>query len=931
MATNRLVLRSTASPYTFPLPDIVKGSVLAWDEVDNNFIFLKGLDIRSGSVSGSDLILNRINGDNLTIDLSAFTGGSGTDVFVTGGTYIGNTLEFTNNSGGTFNVTGITSTDYYTTGLTFNSGTYDLTVSLNNGSAFTQSLGILSGDMTITGGTYNPSNGVGTFTNNSGGTFDVTGFLTGYTDTDKFVTGGTYNSSAATITFTNNSGGTFTVTDISGGTSSGVYSQTNNYTSGVTQTINHSAGTTDVLVQIINTNTNELVSGDIDNYQTNSLDVTLSQTLSNIKVVVVGGASGGGGGSTSPAGSNTQIQFNDSGSFGANTGFTFDTTSQTLFTESNVSGTSVNFYNGLSNFDVGFGSTEAIGTTMLYNTDPIGSASGLTMFTMGDLTDLFGTDNTYLLGFINAAGNTNSFINGSPEGTKIMYTPSDGGGGNNNIEVGYGGITNVILSGKTFEVQGVSNTLLNVNNTGTTFHSAYTFPTTDGSLGQVLQTNGGGSVSWATVGGGTGSTSPAGSNTQIQFNDSGSFGANTGFTYSALTNAFSTKSNYGTKSINLGSGVVDMGPFGTLTGITGNRYNNSLSGASANSIFMQGDLSTLGASDNTTFFGYLNQSTNLISSVILDPESSTLNYNTSGNTVQNSINLNATQSQLKRTNNSLNTQSRITLTDSDTEVYFQDSNNSKDAFLDLTADAISLSLNKTGIPSGTTGFYISDTAINANLANSGASQSFSVSNLTPSGWVKRLEVADSGQVTISDRLDIGTSNTNNSTLTLISGSNNEIGSGSTGSVILGGTGNTITSGATISTIISGFDNQVNSDASIIAGGSGNTNNGALSTMVAGVGNTVKSSGVGGGIIGGVGNVLDNDNSWIIGGLNISATTDFTTYVSSLDVDGGLTLSDIFTVSGATTGSGATVPSTVEGFITVKINGTVMLIPYFPVP
>ena len=552
MATNRLVLRSTASPYTFPLPDIVKGSVLAWDEVDNNFIFLKGLDIRSGSVSGSDLILNRINGDNLTIDLSAFTGGSGTDVFVTGGTYIGNTLEFTNNSGGTFNVTGITSTDYYTTGLTFNSGTYDLTVSLNNGSAFTQSLGILSGDMTITGGTYNPSNGVGTFTNNSGGTFDVPGFLTGYTDTDKFVTGGTYNPSTAIITFTNNSGDTFNVTGISGGTSSGVYSQTNNYTSGVPQTINHSAGTTDVLVQIINTSTNELVSGDIDNYQTNSLDVTLSQTLSNIKVVVVGGASGGGGGSTSPAGSNTQIQFNDSGSFGANTGFT----------------------------------------------------------------------------------------------------------------------------------------------------------------------------------------------------------------YSALTNAFSTKSNYGTKSINLGSGVVDMGPFGTLTGITGNRYNNSLSGASANSFFIQGDISPIGGLDNSTFFGYFNQSTNLMSSVNLNPEASNLNYNTSGNTVQSGINLNATQSELKRTNNSLNTQSFIKLTDSDTEVYFQDNNSSKSAALDLTADAINLNLIKTGIPSGSTGFYISDTTINANLANSGASQSFSVSNLTPSGWVQRLEVADSGSVTINESFTFPTTDGN---------------------------------------------------------------------------------------------------------------------------------------------------------------------------
>jgi hypothetical protein len=60
----------------------------------------------------------------------------------------------------------------------------------------------------ITGGTYNPITGEITFVNSSGGTFVVTGFVTGYTDT--FVSGGTY--SAGTATFTNTSGGTFNVT-----------------------------------------------------------------------------------------------------------------------------------------------------------------------------------------------------------------------------------------------------------------------------------------------------------------------------------------------------------------------------------------------------------------------------------------------------------------------------------------------------------------------------------------------------------------------------------------------------------------------------------------------------------------------------------------------------------------------------------------------
>lgn len=57
---------------------------------------------------------------------------------------------------------------------------------------------------------------------------------------------------------------------------------------------------------------------------------------------------------------------------------------------------------------------------------------------------------------------------------------------------------------------------------------------TGGSSGQYLQTDGTGNLSWA-AGGGGGSGSPAGVNTQIQFNDAGSFGANLGFTFNKTT------------------------------------------------------------------------------------------------------------------------------------------------------------------------------------------------------------------------------------------------------------------------------------------------------------------------------------------------------------------------------------------------------------
>ena len=120
-------------------------------------------------------------------------------------------------------------------------------------------------------------------TNIESSTISATTYLNLPINTDVFVTGGTY--SAGTLTLLNNTGGTFNVTDVLSGS---IYTDTDNYTSGITKTISHNLNTTNILVQIIDTNTNELIYGSVDNYQTNSVDVTLNQTLSNIKVVIVG-------------------------------------------------------------------------------------------------------------------------------------------------------------------------------------------------------------------------------------------------------------------------------------------------------------------------------------------------------------------------------------------------------------------------------------------------------------------------------------------------------------------------------------------------------------------------------------------------------------------------------------------------------------------
>lgn len=138
-------------------------------------------------------------------NFSIITGGlSGyTNAEFTGGTVSGDTNFLGNLSGATLfsgatDLNNLFSThDYYVTGVTFNVSDYQLNINQNDGSSYLADLSILSTDMSVTGGTYNPNTGVGTFSNNSGGTFQVTGFLTGYTNF--YVTGGTFSAGTLTL------------------------------------------------------------------------------------------------------------------------------------------------------------------------------------------------------------------------------------------------------------------------------------------------------------------------------------------------------------------------------------------------------------------------------------------------------------------------------------------------------------------------------------------------------------------------------------------------------------------------------------------------------------------------------------------------------------------------------------------------------------
>jgi len=116
----------------------------------------------------------------------------------------------------------------------------------------------------------------------------------------------------------------------------------------------------------------------------------------------------------------------------------------------------------------------------------------------------------------------------------------------------------------------------------------WTLPATDGTSAQVLQTNGSGVLSFATVSGG--SATPAGSNTQVQFNNSGAFGASANFTYTAGTlsslattsSAFSGTADAGYSlfrgTTNSSGGVLSIAGNSTGNGINYTVFNAALNG-----------------------------------------------------------------------------------------------------------------------------------------------------------------------------------------------------------------------------------------------------------------------------------------------------------------------------------------------------------------
>ena len=345
-------------------------------------------------------------------------------------------------------------------------------------------------------------------------------------------------------------------------------------------------------------------------------------------ILTTGGSGGGGGSETDPGGSNTQVQFNDGGNFGGDSGFTFNKTSNTVMVTGSLRLTGSDaailviekapgdstkeivfveegteqggiYFNNNDNF---FVRNENNGKDIIIR---IENASG----TGRNLIRAAGTSEGVIVGFANNKTIANAVldVDGATTLSGTLTVTGDttfegeadfqddvklfddkplmfGSEGDASIKYDEASSNKLIISGSKDGI------LLSGQRITVDFANG-TIPT--GALGGGksylgLDSNNNIIVTGSTGGGG--STSPGGSDNQIQFNNGGAFGASANLTFDDTFLA-SSRAIFGTTAATL---TVAAGELSTLSNIDSgsNKYTGQYDAIGK----LQGHVITLGAS-----------------------------------------------------------------------------------------------------------------------------------------------------------------------------------------------------------------------------------------------------------------------------------------------------------------------------------------------
>lgn len=259
-------------------------------------------------------------------------------------------------------------------------------------------------------------------------------------------------------------------------------------------------------------------------------------------------AGGGGGGNGTPGGSNTQVQFNDSGTFGGDIGFTYNKSTNILNVDNVVVSANINANkitataNITANYFIGNGS-QLTGVSL-------DVANYVSKSNQANITQLGNLVSLNVDGDITGLGNIN--ISDTLSATALNIS--------GDIAATNGTFTNKVTIGSnlTVNTSAVLRVVGNINTAGSANINLGTVSNvhiSGGTNGYVLATDGAGNLSWVVQSGGGGNGNPGGTNTQVQFNDNDSFGGSPFFTFNNVTNTVQVAGNMIANSFQMGAGV----------------------------------------------------------------------------------------------------------------------------------------------------------------------------------------------------------------------------------------------------------------------------------------------------------------------------------------------------------------------------------------
>ena len=231
-----------------------------------------------------------------------------------------------------------------------------------------------------------------------------------------------------------------------------------------------------------------------------------------------------GGGSATPAGNDTEVQFNDGGSFGSDTSFTFDKTTSTL-TVDNLSGSLTKLSDGSSYLIAGNNVVIVTGSngSITISSTAAGGGGVSDFFDSTTAGSIFTTGSTAFKGQENIdspfdkGSDVFFYVSGSTSSKSLF-------GGDVVVSGSISTENDLSVLGTTLSYQGFSGSLTKL---------------TDGSSYLVagnnvtIVTGSNGSVTISSTASGSGA--PGGVDTNVQFNDGGSFGGDTSFTFNKST------------------------------------------------------------------------------------------------------------------------------------------------------------------------------------------------------------------------------------------------------------------------------------------------------------------------------------------------------------------------------------------------------------